>query len=128
LLAGPAAQRRFRPSSWRSWHGGRDHEAAVDLALRLNGHEDAATAFLKWLGLCAGWAVYEWECCLQHPEAAAREGAKFIADHIIEVTDYAFDDFAAIGGVRGHLTNYRRLTSQRRQAVDRAPDDCPDED
>ena len=47
-----------------------------------------------------GWAVYEWECCLQHPEVAAREGAKFIADHIIEVTDYAFDDFAATGADR----------------------------
>ncbi len=23
----------------------------------------------------AGWAVYEWECCLQHPEVAAREAA-----------------------------------------------------
>lgn len=44
-----------------------------------------------------GWAVYEWECCLQHPEAAARNGAKFISDHIIEVTDYVFDDFAKTG-------------------------------
>ena len=43
----------------------------------------------------AGWAVYEWECCLEHPEVAARNGAKFIADHIIEVTDRVFDDFAA---------------------------------
>ncbi|MBW4022216.1 MAG: sugar phosphate isomerase/epimerase [Proteobacteria bacterium] len=42
----------------------------------------------------AGWAVYEWECCLQHPEVAARDGAKFISDHIIEVTDRVFDDFA----------------------------------
>ena len=33
-------------------------------------------------------------------EMAAREGAKFIADHIIEVTDYAFDDFAATGADR----------------------------
>jgi hypothetical protein len=41
------------------------------------------------------WAVYEWECCLEHPEIAARNGAKFIADHIIEVTDRVFDDFAA---------------------------------
>ncbi len=48
----------------------------------------------------AGWAVYEWECCLQHPEVAARKGAEFIADHIIEVTDYAFDDFAATGADR----------------------------
>jgi hypothetical protein len=25
------------------------------------------------------------------------QGAKFIADHIVEVTEYAFDDFAATG-------------------------------
>ncbi|MCD2421656.1 sugar phosphate isomerase/epimerase [Niabella pedocola] len=42
-----------------------------------------------------GWAVMEWECCLKHPEDGAREGAQFIKDHIIRVTDKAFDDFAA---------------------------------
>tara|TARA_R110001599_G_scaffold40516_2_gene123048 strand:- start:1166 stop:2080 length:915 start_codon:yes stop_codon:yes gene_type:complete len=41
-----------------------------------------------------GWAVLEWECCLKHPEVGAREGAAFIRDHIIEVTERAFDDFA----------------------------------
>ncbi|MBS3667342.1 MULTISPECIES: sugar phosphate isomerase/epimerase family protein [Halomonadaceae] len=41
-----------------------------------------------------GWAVLEWECCLKHPEVGAREGATFIRDHIIEVTERAFDDFA----------------------------------
>jgi sugar phosphate isomerase/epimerase len=41
------------------------------------------------------WAVLEWECCLKHPEDGAREGAPFIADHIIRVTETAFDDFAA---------------------------------
>ena len=45
----------------------------------------------------AGWAVYEWECCLMHPEEAARRGAPFIAEHIIQVTDKVFDDFACIG-------------------------------
>ena len=55
----------------------------------------------------SSWAVLEWECCLQHPEAAARKGAQFIADHIIEVTDYAFDDFAATGADRA--TNRKLL-------------------
>lgn len=41
-----------------------------------------------------GWAVLEWECCLKHPEQGAAEGAPFIADHIIRMTDKAFDDFA----------------------------------
>lgn len=41
-----------------------------------------------------GWAVLEWECCLKSPEQGAAEGAPFIASHIIEVTEKAFDDFA----------------------------------
>lgn len=45
-----------------------------------------------------GWAVLEWECAIKHPEAGAAEGAPFIRDHIIRVTDRAFDDFAAAGG------------------------------
>lgn len=44
-----------------------------------------------------GWVVYEWECVFEHPEVAARNGARFIKDHIIEVTDRVFDDFAATG-------------------------------
>jgi sugar phosphate isomerase/epimerase len=41
-----------------------------------------------------GWAVLEWECCLKNPEDGASEGAKFIKDHIIRVSDRSFDDFA----------------------------------
>jgi sugar phosphate isomerase/epimerase len=44
-----------------------------------------------------GWAVLEWECCIKHPEAGAAEGAPFIRDHIIRVTERAFDDFASSG-------------------------------
>ncbi|MTI18049.1 sugar phosphate isomerase/epimerase [Rhodobacteraceae bacterium RKSG542] len=44
-----------------------------------------------------GWAVLEWECALKHPEDGAREGAQFIKDHIIRVTEHAFDDFAGTG-------------------------------
>ncbi|RWY53658.1 sugar phosphate isomerase/epimerase family protein [Mucilaginibacter gilvus] len=44
-----------------------------------------------------GWAVLEWECALKHPEDGAREGAQFIKDHIIRVTDRTFDDFAVSG-------------------------------
>jgi hypothetical protein len=43
---------------------------------------------------CSGWAVVEWECCLKHPEDGAREGAQFVSDHIIRVTERAFHDFA----------------------------------
>lgn len=44
-----------------------------------------------------GWAVVEWECCIKHPEDGAREGAAFVKDHIIRVTEKAFDDFADAG-------------------------------
>jgi len=43
------------------------------------------------------WAVLEWECCIKHPEQGAEEGAQFIQDHIIRVTERAFDDFAGGG-------------------------------
>ncbi|WP_151718961.1 sugar phosphate isomerase/epimerase family protein [Gemmobacter serpentinus] len=54
-----------------------------------------------------GWAVVEWECCLKHPEDGAREGAAFVKDHIIRVTEKAFDDFADAGTDR--MTNRRIL-------------------
>ena len=41
-----------------------------------------------------GWAVLEWECCIKSPDQGAKEGVKFINDHIIEVTKQTFDDFA----------------------------------
>jgi sugar phosphate isomerase/epimerase len=44
-----------------------------------------------------GWAVLEWECALKHPENGAIEGAKFIAEKIIRVTEKTFDDFASTG-------------------------------
>ncbi|WP_159588081.1 sugar phosphate isomerase/epimerase family protein [Chelativorans xinjiangense] len=49
------------------------------------------------------WAVLEWECALKHPEQGAAEGAPFIADHIIQVTEKAFDDFAGGETDRGKL-------------------------
>ena len=53
------------------------------------------------------WAVLEWECCLKHPEDGAREGAEFIAAHIIRVTEKAFDDFA--GAAPDEARNRRML-------------------
>lgn len=53
------------------------------------------------------WAVIEWECCLKHPENGAAEGAAFISDHIIRVTERAFDDFA--GGQTDRETNRKML-------------------
>ncbi len=41
-----------------------------------------------------GWAVLEWECCIKSSQQGAEEGAPFIKNHIIQVTEKAFDDFA----------------------------------
>ena len=44
-----------------------------------------------------GWAVLEWECCIKNAQDGAKEGSAFIRDHIISVTEKAFDDFASAG-------------------------------
>ena len=54
-----------------------------------------------------GWAILEWECCIKSPEQGAREGAPFIAEHIIETTAVAFDDFA--GGATDEARNRKML-------------------
>ena len=50
-----------------------------------------------------GWAVLEWECCIKSPEQGAKEGSKFITDHIIEVTEKSFDDFAGAEIDKGQI-------------------------
>jgi sugar phosphate isomerase/epimerase len=40
------------------------------------------------------WAVLEWECCYKDAAQGAAEGAPFIASHLIDVPQKAFDDFA----------------------------------
>lgn len=47
-----------------------------------------------------GWAVLEWECFIKNPEDGASEGASFIRDHIIKMSDRAFDDFVKSGANR----------------------------
>ena len=63
-----------------------------------DGQVDFKTIFSKLAAYnYKGWAVMEWECCLKHPEDGATEGAEFIKNHIIRVTEKAFDDFANTG-------------------------------
>ncbi len=64
-----------------------------------DGQVDFKTVFSKLTEYgCDVWAVLEWECVIKSPEQGAREGAPFIARHIIEATAKAFDDFAG-GGI-----------------------------
>jgi sugar phosphate isomerase/epimerase len=100
----------FNPTAKQGVYGGYKgwlDRAARDRSLG-DGQVNFGAVFSKLAAYdFAGWAIYEWECCLQHPEVAARRGAKFIADHIIEVTDRVFDDFAATGADRA--TNLKLL-------------------
>lgn len=48
-----------------------------------------------------GWAVVEWECAIKHPEDGAIEGAQFVKEHMIRVTEKAFDDFTQDGADAG---------------------------
>lgn len=90
----------FNPTAKQGVYGG--YQPWVDRAGRFrslgDGHVDFVSIFSK---LAAndfeGWAVLEWECCLKHPEDGAREGAEFIKNSIIRVTEKAFDDFADAG-------------------------------
>ena len=52
-----------------------------------------------------GWAVLEWECCIKSPNQGAKEGSKFINDHIIEVSKKAFDDFASGKADQKHIND-----------------------
>jgi sugar phosphate isomerase/epimerase len=61
-----------------------------------------------------GWAVVEWECALKHPEDGAKEGARFVREHIIRITDRAFDDFAGAAP--------DRVATRRLLGLDRAAD------
>ncbi|GAA4524840.1 sugar phosphate isomerase/epimerase [Chelativorans composti] len=63
-----------------------------------DGQVDFGAVFSKLTAIdFDGWAVVEWECCMKHPEDGAREGAEFVRNHLIRVTEKAFDDFAGAG-------------------------------
>jgi sugar phosphate isomerase/epimerase len=90
----------FNPTGRQGVYGG--YQAWVNRAGRFRSLGDGQVDFGAIFSKLAqydfdGWAVLEWECCLKHPEDGAREGAAFIADHIIRVTEKAFDDFAGSG-------------------------------
>ncbi|WP_347331800.1 sugar phosphate isomerase/epimerase family protein [Marinimicrobium locisalis] len=87
----------FNPSARQGVYGG--YEGWVERAGRFRSLGDGQTDFKRIFSILTangfdGWAVIEWECALKHPEAGAEEGVKFVNDHIIRVTEKAFDDFA----------------------------------
>jgi sugar phosphate isomerase/epimerase len=93
----------LRPTGSQGVYGG--YQGWVDRAGRFrslgDGQVDFKAVFSKLTQYgFAGWAVVEWECALKHPEDGAREGAAFVKDHIIRVTEKAFDDFAGSGADR----------------------------
>jgi sugar phosphate isomerase/epimerase len=100
----------FNPSPRQGVYGG--YQPWVNRAGRFRSLGDGQVDFVGIFSSLAaydfsGWAVVEWECCLKHPEDGAREGAQFVRDHIIRVTEKAFDDFA--GGGIDEATNRKLL-------------------
>jgi sugar phosphate isomerase/epimerase len=90
----------FNPTGKQGVYGG--YQNWIDRAGRFRSLGDGQVDFKSIFSKMAqydfkGWAVLEWECCLKHPEDGAREGAPFIKQHIIRVTEKAFDDFAGTG-------------------------------
>lgn len=87
----------FNPTGRQGVYSG--YQSWIDRAGRFrslgDGQVDFAGVFSKMAQYdYKSWAVLEWECCLKHPEDGAREGAEFIKNHLIRVTERAFDDFA----------------------------------
>lgn len=90
----------LNPTGRQGVYGG--YQSWVDRAGRFrslgDGQVDFGAVFSKLTQYdFDGWAVVEWECAMKHSEDGAREGAAFVADHIIRVTERAFDDFAGGG-------------------------------
>lgn len=90
----------FNPTGRTGVYGG--YESWVNRAGRFRSLGDGQVDFVGIFSKLAqygyaGWAVLEWECALKRSEDGAREGAPFIRDHIIRVTERPFDDFAASG-------------------------------
>lgn len=87
----------FNPTGRQGMYGG--YSSWLDRAARFRSLGDGQVDFRAIFSKLAqydydGWATLEWECCLKNPEDGAREGAAFIRDHIIRVTEKTFDDFA----------------------------------
>jgi sugar phosphate isomerase/epimerase len=100
----------FRPNGRSGIYGG--YQSWVDRPGRFRSLGDGQIDFPAIFSKMAandfdGWAVVEWECALKHNQDGAREGAQFVKDHIIRVTDKAFDDFA--GGSSDRDSNRRML-------------------
>jgi sugar phosphate isomerase/epimerase len=90
----------FRPDGRRGAYGG--FAPWVERAGRFRSLGDGQIDFKAIFSRLAqydfpGWAVLEWECALKDNQQGAREGAQFIREHIIQVSEKAFDDFAATG-------------------------------
>jgi sugar phosphate isomerase/epimerase len=90
----------FNPTGKQGVYGG--YTGWIERAGRFrslgDGQVDFGSVFSKLAAYdYDGWAVMEWECAIKHPEQGASEGAPFIKDHMIRVTEKAFDDFAGTG-------------------------------
>ena len=94
----------FNPTGKQGVYGG--YSNWLDRAGRFrslgDGQVDFKAIFSKLAGYdYEGWAVLEWECAIKNSVDGATEGAQFIREHMIKVTEKAFDDFASTGSDEG---------------------------
>jgi sugar phosphate isomerase/epimerase len=99
----------FNPSGQQGVYGG--FQSWVNRAGRFRSLGDGQVDFGRIFSKLTqygyeGWAVMEWECCLKDSAQGAKEGAPFIASHIIRAGERPFDDFA---GAQTDRVALRRL-------------------
>ncbi len=106
----------FRPDARSGVYGG--YQEWIDRPGRFrstgDGQIDFGAIFSKLAQYgYAGWAVLEWEDCLRSGDDGARRGAAFIREHMLQLPEKAFDDFAGSGMERDEIRGILGLEQQR---------------
>jgi hypothetical protein len=95
-LAGPAAQKRHAPKSWRSWHGESDLKQALDLARSVSSSPSQAHALVAWLAKAADDLIAARWSLVKRVASALIEGSPLSAAQIRRIAGPAAD----VGGSR----------------------------
>ena len=95
-----AKDAEFRPDGRQGVYGG--YSSWADRAGRFRALGDGQVDFKGIFTKLAkynyqGWAILESECAFKDKIVCAVEGAKFVKENIIKVTESNFDDFARSG-------------------------------
>jgi hypothetical protein len=81
-LAGPLAQKRYRPSSYRHRHGEDDHRYIKKIAQDVCRSDEEADALLRWLRLCTNNLIDQKWHQIERVAAALLERGRLTAPEI----------------------------------------------